>query len=193
MAEFQFTPEDGFKNATSFPDPSTKEEARAQVQSLLDQLKDALNTLDLDKATKAEVAAIVLGQITDGSLLDVKLSNEAGEIKERVSTHIEDDTRHITDGALGGLLSIKSGTISNGGTIPQTAGYTNYHYIVSVNSLIHDVGGHSDSGNDGSRVDIKCSVNQSTRVVSITLRLDTTAWDWSSYIGGVANYTEIAW
>lgn len=96
MAEFQFTPTDGFKNATSFPNPSTEVEAREQVQSLLDQLRDAINALDLDKATKAEVAAIILGQITDGSLIDAKLSNTAGQIKERVATHLADVVKHIT-------------------------------------------------------------------------------------------------
>lgn len=46
MAEFQFNPIDGFRDEVGFPNPTTGTAARAQVQSLLDQIRDALNAFD---------------------------------------------------------------------------------------------------------------------------------------------------
>lgn len=59
----------------------TGADAKTYLIALCDQI-------DLNIATKAELAGIILGQITDGSLTDVKLSNAAGQIKERVATHV---------------------------------------------------------------------------------------------------------
>jgi hypothetical protein len=122
VAEFQFTPTDGFKNKTSFPNPSTEDQAREQVQSLLDQLRDAYNVLnsvtdgasgaDNVKATpistspntvqgilewlKAQIDLVVANSVADNSLDDIKLSNTTGQIKERTATHIADTVKHIT-------------------------------------------------------------------------------------------------
>lgn len=43
---------------------------------------------DLKYALRAELEGLILGQISDGSLTDLKLSNTSGQIKERVATHI---------------------------------------------------------------------------------------------------------
>lgn len=43
MDNFAFTPTEGFRNGTSFPDPSTETEAREQLQRLHDQTRDFIN------------------------------------------------------------------------------------------------------------------------------------------------------
>jgi hypothetical protein len=93
----------------------------------------------------------------------------------------------FSDGKLKTLISVKTGTISNGGTIPQTAGYTNYIYFVSINNLKY---GDNVSGGF-STFPIKCSVDQSTRVV--TCVCECYNYSTQAYQYGTANYTEIAW
>lgn len=48
MAEFIFNPINGFRDTAIFPDPANEPEARAQVQSLLDQARNAVNAVDVD-------------------------------------------------------------------------------------------------------------------------------------------------
>ena len=67
-----------------------------------DYLISLLDEIEIDFATKVEVAGIILGQITDGSLTDVKLSDVAGQIKERVATFI------ASKGQASGLASLGS-------------------------------------------------------------------------------------
>jgi hypothetical protein len=43
FTDFAFTPADGLKNATSFPDPETPGQLRTQVQTPSDQLRDYIN------------------------------------------------------------------------------------------------------------------------------------------------------
>lgn len=53
---------------------------------------------DAKYATKLEIADAVFGDPPDGSVTDTHLSNTAGQIKERVATHIADGTIHVTSG-----------------------------------------------------------------------------------------------
>ena len=48
----------------------------------------------LINALKTAIDGVVLSGIVDGSLTDIKLSNTAGQIKERVSTHLADLVKH---------------------------------------------------------------------------------------------------
>lgn len=81
-------------------------------------------------------------------------------------------------------ISIKTGTISNNGVIPQTDGYTKYLYFVSPCN-----GGTSYSINTSAgsiytvSTAITCSVDQLTRKVSCTMSGSNCS----------ANYIEIAW
>lgn len=43
---------------------------------------------------KAQINSAVAGNITDGSLTDSKLSDEAGQIKQRFAAHLSDNTAH---------------------------------------------------------------------------------------------------
>ena len=94
-------------------------------------------------------------------------------------------------------LSIKTGTISSGSTIPKTSGYSNYMYFVSHYSASES---HEVADNDTKHgVRINCSVDQSTRKVtctmgyyrsySISASIDFTWHD----LSGTANYIEFAW
>lgn len=137
MAEFQFTPIDGFKNATSFPNPSTEAEARAQLQSLLDQLRDAYNVLNsiTDGASGADnvratpistspntvqgilewlneqINAIVQAGISDGSVTDAKLSSLAGNIKARYAAHAANTSNphSVTTAQIGAISASEKG------------------------------------------------------------------------------------
>jgi len=59
------------------------EEVRVFTNSLI----DLLNSTGEDNWLYTAIVNAILGQITDGSLTDVKLSDVAGQIKERVATH----------------------------------------------------------------------------------------------------------
>ena len=93
-------------------------------------------------------------------------------------------------------ISIKTGTISSGSKIPQTAGYTNYIYFVSVNkAAAFDTITNAEYSPVYSDTYIDCSVVQSTRVVSCHAgyRYETyssSAWGTEE---GTANYIEFAW
>jgi len=59
------------------------EEVRVFTNSLI----DLLNSTGEDNWLYTAIVNAILGQITDGSLTDVKLSDEAGQIKDRLTTH----------------------------------------------------------------------------------------------------------
>jgi hypothetical protein len=59
LPDMAFTPADGLKNATSFPDPETPGILRAQVQTPSDQLRDFINS-----SVKPEVNAKENREIT---------------------------------------------------------------------------------------------------------------------------------
>jgi len=71
-----------------------------------------------------------------------------------------------------GNISIKTGSANDGATIPQTAGYTNYVYIVSIRSIINP-----------SLTEVGCAVNQTTRYVRV----------YGGTTTQIANWYEIAW
>lgn len=87
-------------------------------------------------------------------------------------------------------MSIKTGTISNNGTIPQTSGYSNYLYFVSPN----DVFATASTGGSFSSIGfgVECEVDQSTRKVTCRMASQSTGSS-TSYTGGTANYIEIAY
>jgi len=71
-----------------------------------------------------------------------------------------------------GNISIKTGELSDSAIIPQTAGYTNYMYLVSIRSITNP-----------SLTTVGCRVNQSTRVVDV----------FGGTTSKFANWYEIAW
>jgi len=68
-------------------------DAKTYLISLCDQL-------DLDFATKLDLVNAILSEFPDGSILDIKLSDVAGQIKERLTSFI------ATKGVANGLASL---------------------------------------------------------------------------------------
>ena len=73
-------------------------------------LGGALNSLYMSLSgayTKAQVdsmlAGIILGQITDGSLIDAKLSNSAGQIKDRININTNSILNNTRISSMGGM------------------------------------------------------------------------------------------
>lgn len=103
-------------------------------------------------------------------------------------------------------MSIKTGMISNNAYIPQTSGYANYLYFVSMNNF----SGYDNNDNiDSVCLKWECSVDQTNRLVHARQKIyicngtPDNNWDksWSdsstsnrgTNVAGVANYLEIAW
>lgn len=103
-------------------------------------------------------------------------------------------------------MSIKTGTISNNAYIPQTNGYVNYLYFVSMNNF----SGY-DNNNSINSMCLKweCSVNQTNRLVHARQKIyicngvpnskwndswnNSSTSNYGTNVDGVANYLEIAW
>jgi len=88
-------------------------------------------------------------------------------------------------------LKITTGTVSDGGTIPQTSGYSKYAYFVSMRAGY----GHwylevRDTEWSDSYSGHRCWVNQSTRVVTVQFLHSRSSDGW---VSATANYIEIAW
>lgn len=80
------------------------------IQAVLEELKV------LDDSNRAyllsQIQNTVIGQIPDGSITDVKLSNDPADIKPSFATHKADDTSHVKYGADTGTANAKVVTLS---------------------------------------------------------------------------------
>ena len=82
------------------------EEVRVFTNSLI----DLLNSTGEDNWLYVTIVNAILGQITDGSLPDVKLSNDAGQIKDRLTSFVATSDAFVaTKGQASGLASLDSG------------------------------------------------------------------------------------
>ena len=128
------------------------------------------------------------------------ISNKATTSEAQTGTN---DIKYMTPlkatNFLNSRLHISTGTVADGGTIPQTAGYTNYVYFVSVNEGITNTYSAStdSSGQFWVRTGVQCSVNQSTRKVTckvgIGTRVNSSIAPAITYTSATANYIEFAW
>lgn len=90
-------------------------------------------------------------------------------------------------------VSFKQGTVSDGSTIPQTEGFTNYLYFVSPNEATNSVA--QVNTYPWGDTYVECKVDQSTRSVTCkagVYRQTGSSSGWSK-ASGTANYLEIAW
>jgi hypothetical protein len=69
-----------------------------------------------------EIIKVTLGQIPDGSLTDVKLSDDAGQIKDTVTSHLADTAIHTTQLEKDKLAGIETGAQVN--DVTSVAGKT---------------------------------------------------------------------
>ena len=126
-------------------------------------------------------------------------SNKASQAEAETGTN---DTKYMTPlktkQAIQKNLSIKTGTIGNNETIPQTAGFSHYAYFVSINEIAApSVSGTASGATVTSQIRPVCSVDQSTRKVTVGIyqRRTTSGASviWGNFVGGTANYLELAW
>ena len=82
-----------------------------EVRVFVNGLVDLLNSTGEDNWLYVAIVNAILGQITDGSLTDVKLSDEEGQIKDRLATHSSNNIKHAPDaiGATGQALVVNAG------------------------------------------------------------------------------------
>jgi len=87
-------------------------------------------------------------------------------------------------------MSIKTGTVNDNGTIPQTSGFSHYMYFASVNSIPNT---QINVGGNVANLRVVCEVNQETRRVLVGSYGNYSGGSWKNYTSGVANYLELAW
>lgn len=109
------------KSTNGYPATTIKELIDKAPNDIKTFINDILTTeIDLTFATKEEVAGIILGQIIDGALTDVKLSDEAGQIKERLATHLLAYAAFVaTKGQANGFPSLDGDTLIPTAQIPN--------------------------------------------------------------------------
>lgn len=69
MNKFKFVPQDGFRDASAFPNPTSEAETRSQMQSIPDQLKDYINNEILDDNGNIDVSNIPVATSTTPGLM----------------------------------------------------------------------------------------------------------------------------
>lgn len=82
------------------------DKAGADIKAFLIALCDQI---DIDIATKAELAGIILGQVSPGSIIDSMLSDASDQIKQRLATHITD---YVNRGFSAGAKNIDGANIN---------------------------------------------------------------------------------
>lgn len=141
---FVFNPTDGFNNVASFPDPANEIEARTQLQSLLDQLRDHVNTKIKD----------VLNSKTDGAsgadnVAATAIVPGSGEttqaIMEWLYTQIVNITLgQIPDGSIGNTklaTDIKVGSLATLAQAIIDAG-ANTDVVTAINKVLEWLNAH---------------------------------------------------
>lgn len=151
-------------------------------------------TQELDKID------ILKQDIGDVSTLPTTSKEVVGAIKEQATQMADLETVELpkkldktTDNYVQ-TLSIVTGQISDGGTIPQTTGYTNYKYFVSPRL-------GEDSGGEYTHYDWIKSINgincfvDSNRVVTAKMKvgLETSSLEYAKWYPITVNYIEFAW
>lgn len=102
MAEFQYSPINGFRDEAGFPNPTTETAARAQVQSLLDQARDAINDVstdmleDITTNRKLSATGDFTGTLNGGPILasDPGLQATVIALQDEVTEHKAETAPH---------------------------------------------------------------------------------------------------
>jgi len=82
------------------------QDAIAELKGISDDNKEYLLQIcnDNKQYLADQLQGVVLGQLPDGSLTDIKLSNADGQIKDNFAKHIVDMTKHLPTGAITGQV-----------------------------------------------------------------------------------------
>ena len=171
------------------------------------RISDANGNIILDNISIEMITDIItLGSLLNKALFDsikndldtrLLISSKATQAEAEAGT---DDTKYTTPlkvlqsinkNALPSKhISIKTGTVSNNGTIPQTADYSNYAYFVTPNTISST---KLRTTSNLTSMKIVCEVNQATRKVTVGAYGYEGSSSWSDFTAGTANYLEIAW
>ncbi len=131
-----FSPEDGLNNTVHYPTtPVSEADARAQVQSVSDQLKAYLNNTLL-----AQMESTLLGQSGAERIGSAAVANVLGET---VRTQIADVKRQIDDASMG---SVSDGTIVTAKLADAAVTKTKLHPDAMDWTLVADSGVLNASG-----------------------------------------------
>lgn len=94
-------------------------------------------------------------------------------------------------------MSIKTGTITNNGTIPQTEGYSNYIYLVAPNNPTNNYSSSSLHPDKFAGFRMYCSVDQETRKVTAYTQAyyytNGSSQGWDNPTNFTVDYYEIAY
>lgn len=175
------------------------------------RIKDSGGNVLYDNCTIEMVTAVVTeGTDIDKELFDsiqTDLNSKMNTISKATTAQAQtgtNDSNYMTPLKVAqaitasNKLNVKTGTVSDNGTIPQTAGYNHYAYFVSMNSFqTTDITGSVTVNTAKSDLRYVCSVNQSTRKVSCGVYTEyaysSHSYSWTGWVSGTANYIEIAW
>lgn len=163
---------------------------------ILDNLTIEMTTPIIEKGTELNKALFngIKNDIEDR----LKIEDKATEEEAKLGT---DDIKYMTalktfksileNAKPSNFISIKTGTISHNAVIPQTVGFNNYIYFVSISDGSLSKSCQSQVGTDIHGIAERCSVDKSTR--KVTCQLGFTWCDSTTYGNATANYIEIAW
>lgn len=94
---FNFSPNNGFKDSSAYPNPQNETESREQLQRPLDQLKDFINSELVPYVKEITSNDIKITETEDGKLLlEIEVSPN-GVTKEYVDEQIENIQKQIGD------------------------------------------------------------------------------------------------
>lgn len=95
--KFNFSPNNGFKDSSAYPNPQNETESREQLQRPLDQLKDFINQEIVPYVKEITSNDIKITETEDGKLLlEIEVSPD-GVTKKYVDEQIENIQKQIGD------------------------------------------------------------------------------------------------
>jgi hypothetical protein len=95
--KFNFSPNNGFKDSSAYPNPQNETESREQLQRPLDQLKDFINQEIVPYVKEITSNDIKITETEDGKLLLEIVVSPNGVTKEYVDEQIENIQKQIGD------------------------------------------------------------------------------------------------
>lgn len=169
---------------------------------ILDNVRIKMKTPILQEGTPLN--KVLFDSIKNDILSRLKIEDKASTVEAQLGS---DDVKYMTALKVLDLInakalpskqmSIKTGTISSGSTIPKTSGYSNYVYIVTPNNPSNNLDAYTDYADLYAGFRMNCSVNQSTRIVTATTSAfyysNGNSNGWINTKTFSVNYLEIAW
>ena len=151
MDNFVFTPAQGFKDASSYPNPSSEAETREQLMSLHEQTRDFINANLVDAVTsdtvvKIKANAAGFSYSTDGTNYTVIEGSSSGQGDMYTSVYDTD-----ADGIVDNAELVNGHTVE--ADVPANAVFTDTVYddtavLASIDSLENHFGAYTQIATD---------------------------------------------